>query len=238
MAGTTFHVLHYDTIGSTNDEVRRLAAEDAPHGIVVHADEQTAGRGRLARAWFSPPGNLYMSILLRLDLPPARLSELSFVTAVAVAEAVRGLLPQKAEVIVKWPNDVLVNGAKISGILLENADGVTVIGVGLNVLEAPPNNAYRTTTLAAAGGIATVDGARDLLLAELARLLDIWTADGFAPVRTAWLQRTYPPGTPLKVTIGSQILEGTFADMADDGALVLDTPAGPRRIVAGDVGVG
>ena len=93
---TMFHVLHYDTIGSTNDEVRRLAAEGAAHGTVVHADEQKSGRGRLARTWFSPPGNLYLSVLLRMDVPPARCAELSFVAAVAVADAVGQLLPKQA----------------------------------------------------------------------------------------------------------------------------------------------
>src|SRR5580658_4316630 len=87
-----FHIQHHERIGSTNDEARRLAAAGAPHGTVVHADEQAAGRGRFGRTWFSPPGNLYLSVLLRLDLPPAGSSELSFVTALTVADAVDALL--------------------------------------------------------------------------------------------------------------------------------------------------
>src|SRR3954468_19309176 len=113
-----FTVRHYDSIGSTNDEARRLAKEGAPHGTVVHADEQTAGRGRLMRTWFSPPGNLYMSILLRLDIPAPRLSELSFVASLAVAQTVEALLPKRLRPVLKWPNDVLVEDAKICGILL------------------------------------------------------------------------------------------------------------------------
>lgn len=233
-----FNVQHYDTIGSTNDEIRRLAAQGADHGTVVHADEQTAGRGRLARTWHSPAGNLYLSALLRLDLPPVRLAELSFVAAVAVAETVAGLLPKPDGIVAKWPNDVLVDGGKIAGILIETADGVTILGIGLNVLLAPASVGYKTATIAALGGIATVDGARDLLLHELERLITHWLDQGFPPIRQAWLDRTYPVGTRLRVNVGTAVVEGTFADLDLDGALLLDTEAGRRRIVVGDVSAG
>lgn len=232
---TMFHVLHYDTIGSTNDEVRRLAAEGAAHGTVVHADEQKSGRGRLARTWFSPPGNLYLSVLLRMDVPPARCAELSFVAAVAVADAVGQLLPKQAEIVVKWPNDVLVGGGKISGILLEQVDGVVVVGIGLNVLIAPSTAGYKTATIAASGGIASVDGARDLLLAAFGQHLTTWQEQGFAPIRAAWLARSYPIGAKLRVGVQGRTVEGAFAGLDVDGALLLDTPDGQRRIVAGDV---
>ena len=91
----TFDVRHYDRIGSTNDEAMRLAREGAAHGTIVHADEQTAGRGRLSRRWLSPPGNLYLSIVLRPDVPEARVVEIGFVAALAVADAVDALLPRR-----------------------------------------------------------------------------------------------------------------------------------------------
>jgi len=106
-----FTVRHFDAIDSTNDEARRIATQGAAHGTVIHADEQTAGRGRMARTWFSPPGNLYLSILLRLNIPPERIPELSFLTAVAVAETVEKLLPRRVRPMLKWPNDVLVADA-------------------------------------------------------------------------------------------------------------------------------
>lgn len=230
-----FTVLHYDTIGSTNDEARRLAGLGAEHGTVVHADQQNAGRGRLARAWFSPPGNLYMSLLLRLDLPARRLSELSFLAAVAVADMVAQLLPPRVGITLKWPNDVLADGGKISGILLETFDDATVLGIGVNVLLAPATAGYQTATIAALGGIATVDGARDLLLGALERRLAEWLAQGFEPIRLAWLARAYPIGTPLRVNVGHQPLTGGFAGLDHDGALLLDTEAGQRRVVVGDV---
>jgi BirA family biotin operon repressor/biotin-[acetyl-CoA-carboxylase] ligase len=233
-----FSVTHHRIIGSTNDEARRLAAEGAPHGTVVHADEQSSGRGRLAHTWVSPPGNLYVSIVLRTGQPPARTAELSFVTALAVADTVDTLLPPRTRATLKWPNDVLVDGAKIAGILLEQVDEATIIGIGLNVLEAPTNVAYPATTIVASGGIASVDGARDILLDRLARHLEVWSRNGFAPVRAQWLGRSYPIGAAIGTNSGGQSRAGAFAGMDVDGALLLDTPSGRQRIVAGDVTLG
>ncbi len=230
-----FIVKHHDTIGSTNDEARRLAMEGAPHGTVVHADEQTAGRGRLSRAWYSPPGNLYLSVVLRTGMPLARTAELSFVTAVAVAETVETLLPKRLKPILKWPNDVLVNGGKIAGILLESQDGATIVGVGLNMLEAPAKVSYKTTTIVANGGIASVDSARDILLDRFGKLLALWQAEGFAPIRAQWLARSYPVGAAIRVGAQGESIEGEFAGIDQDGALLLQTPNGVQRVLAGDV---
>ncbi|MGH6740629.1 MAG: biotin--[acetyl-CoA-carboxylase] ligase [Bradyrhizobium sp.] len=231
-----FDVRHYETIDSTNDEIRRLMSAGAGHGTVVHADEQTAGRGRLSRVWISQPGNLYMSVLLQPEVPVARRSELSFVAAIAVADAVAALLPKQARATLKWPNDVLVGGAKIAGILLEQIDKATIIGIGLDVLQAPADAGYKTTSIAASGGIATVDGARDILLARLAQHLESWQREGFAPIRQAWLARSCPIGTRLRVSVQGATVEGDFAGLDLDGALLLDAGEQRQRIVAGDVG--
>ena len=230
-----FEVRLYDRIGSTNDEARRLAQEGAQAGTVVCADEQTTGRGRQARTWYSPPGNLYLSVLLRPEVDSTRLPELAFVTALAVADTADALLPASVRASLKWPNDVLVNGAKIAGILLEQVDAALVIGVGFNVLHAPPNASYKVTTLATCGGLATVDGARSILLDRLARQLAAWEADGFAQVRAAWLARAHPLGAALRITLDGRALNGQFAGLDADGALLLETTEGRRRIVAGDV---
>jgi BirA family transcriptional regulator, biotin operon repressor / biotin---[acetyl-CoA-carboxylase] ligase len=230
-----FTVWHHQQIGSTNDEARRLAMDGAPHGTVVHADEQTAGRGRFTHTWFSPPGNLYLSVLLRTGQTAARAAELSFLAALAVADTVETLLPRQTRTILKWPNDVLVNGAKIAGILLEQIDEATIIGIGLNVLQAPSSMGHKTTTIVANGGIASVDGARDILLDRLRRHLTAWRADGFAPIRDQWLGRSYPIGAAIRATVGGQPIGGFFAGIDVDGALLLDTPNGHQRIVAGDI---
>jgi len=230
-----FTVAHHEKIGSTNDEARRLAQAGAPHGTVVHADEQTAGRGRMTHTWFSPPGNLYLSILLRTGQPAARTSELSLLAAIAVADTVETLLPRQIRAMLKWPNDVLINGAKIAGILVEHVDDATIIGIGLNVLQAPSNAAYKTTTIVANGGIASVDGARDILLGRLGHHLADWQSAGFAPIRERWLNRSYPVGAAIRANAGGQAVSGHFAGLDQDGALLLDTPQGRQRIVAGEI---
>lgn len=235
---TSFDVRHHDQLGSTNDEARRLAEADAAHGTVVHADRQTAGRGRLSRRWFSPPGNLYMSVVLRPGVPPTRMKELGFLAALAVADAVDALLPRQVRASLKWPNDVQVRGGKIAGILLEQAGDAVILGIGLNVLHAPDGVPYQVSTIVGCGGLATVDGTRDKLLAALGQWLMVWQQDGFAPIRTAWLVRAHPPGTPLNVRLADRFVNGVFAGLDEDGALLLDTPEGRGRIVAGDVQVG
>jgi BirA family biotin operon repressor/biotin-[acetyl-CoA-carboxylase] ligase len=230
-----FTVLRHATIGSTNTEARRLAAAGAAHGTVVHALEQTAGRGKLASAWFSPPGNLYVSILLRTGLPPGRSTELSFLSALALADTLEALLPAGAAVTLKWPNDVLVNGGKIAGILLEQTDDALVAGIGLNLMHAPVSTSYATTTVATHGGTASVDVARDILLGHFDRRYAAWRTEGFARIRSAWCDRSWPIGAEIHVKAGADTLTGAFAGLDLDGALLLETGSGRRRIVAGDV---
>jgi BirA family transcriptional regulator, biotin operon repressor / biotin---[acetyl-CoA-carboxylase] ligase len=230
-----FDVRHYDSVDSTNDEALRLARGGAPHGTVVHAREQTAGRGRFSRRWFSPPGNLYLSIILQLNIPAARSVEVGFFTALAVADAIDAMLPPRLRATLKWPNDVLVNDGKISGILLEQADDALILGIGVNVLREPSHVPYKVSTIVSCGGLAAVDDTRARLLSALADWLDVWQRDGFAPVRTAWLARAHPPGSPIRISVGERSVVGRFADLAHDGALVLETADGPVRMTAGDV---
>jgi len=232
---TAFDVRHYDQLGSTSDEARRLADAGASHGTVVHADQQTAGRGRLSRRWYSPPGNLYLSVVLRLDLPSPRSVELGFLASLAVADAVDALLPRQVRATLKWPNDVLVRDGKIAGILVEQAGEVMILGIGLNVLHAPGGVPYPVSTIVGCGGMGTVDGTREKLLAALAGWIEVWQQDGFAPIRTAWLARAHPPGSTLGVRLADHFVTGRFAGIDTDGALLLDTPQGRGRIVAGDV---
>ena len=230
-----FDIRHYDSIASTSDEAMRLAAKGAPHGTVVHADEQTTGRGRLSRQWFSPPGNLYLSIVLRLNLPAVRSVEIGFVAALAVAEAIDAMLPVRVRATLKWPNDVLVNNGKIAGILLEQAGDALILGIGVNVLQEPSRVSYRVSTIVGCGGLAAVDDTRARLLTALATWLDVWQQGGFDPVRTAWLARAHPPGSPIRISVTDRSIVGRFADLAHDGTLVVETADGPVRILAGDV---
>ncbi len=240
-----FDIRFHDSLGSTQDEARRLVQAGAAHGTVVTAREQTAGRGRHGRQWASPPGNVYLSILLRLDLPPSRVADLGFVAALAVADAVNAFLPDHAAL--KWPNDVLVDGAKISGILIEQVESVAIVGIGLNVLDVPKQTPYPVTSLATLTRRADarrrlpqageVEVARELLLDAFARWLDVWQSSGFEPVRAEWLLRAHPLGTKLHVSTSAEAIEGCFGGLDDDGALLLHTAQGLRRLLVGDVSI-
>jgi BirA family biotin operon repressor/biotin-[acetyl-CoA-carboxylase] ligase len=216
------------------DEARALALADAPHGSVVVAQVQRAGRGRSGREWLSPPGNLYMTAILRPNLDVRRAPELGFVVAVALADAVDKLAG--AGSTVKWPNDVLRRGAKLAGILLERLDGGAVLaGLGVNVAHAPADMPYPVTSLAAEGCYANTDSVLTALLRELAAGWDTWQTTGFDPVRQRWAARGPQRGAPLQVRLPGELVSGRFAGLAADGALLLDTAAGRRVLVAGDV---
>ena len=156
-------------------------------------------------------------------------------TALAVADTVEQLLPPMNKALLKWPNDVLVHGCKISGVLLEQAGDATIIGIGLNMSQAPANTVYKATTIVANGGTASVNAARDILLCHLEAYLATWRNGGFLPIRDLWLSRSYAVGAVLQVNQQGQAVSGAFAGLDNDGALLLDTPSGRRRILAGDV---
>jgi BirA family transcriptional regulator, biotin operon repressor / biotin---[acetyl-CoA-carboxylase] ligase len=230
--GWTVVALH--SVGSTNDEAARLAEVGAPEGTVVWAREQTGGRGRRGRSWASPVGNLYTSTIVRPDCPAARATELGFVAALAVAD----MVPPDRELRLKWPNDVLVGGGKVAGILPESSIGAdgraehVILGIGVNVGFAPslPEMRYPGACL---GG--TVEMALGTLAAALARRLAQWRRDGFEPVRAEWLAKAGPLGLEVDVKLGDELVRGRFAGMDREGALLLDTVSGPRRIVAGEL---
>lgn len=228
-------VWHHDRVGSTNDVARSMAEAGAPHATVIHADEQTAGRGRRLHTWFSPFGNLYLSVLLRTGQAARRNIELSFLSALAVADTVEQLLPSKIEVLLKWPNDVLVHGSKISGVLLEQVGDAIIIGIGLNISQAPTNTAYKTTTIVANGGTASVNAAREILLCSLGSYLATWRDTGFLPISDQWLSRSHAIGAVLQVNQQGGTISGVFAGLDSGGALLLDTASGRRRIFAGDI---
>ena len=223
-----------DTVGSTNDEAAQRADAGAPEGTVVWSREQTGGRGRRGRHWASPVGNLYTSTILRPDCPAQRAAELGFAAALAVAD----IVPAGREVRVKWPNDVLVDGGKIAGILLESAIGQTgqvqhvVAGIGVNVGFAPqlPEMRYPGSAL---GG--SVEAALEKLAAALAARLAEWRREGFETVRAAWLAKAGPLGAEVDVKLGEGLVRGRFAGLDREGALLLDTATGPRKIVSGEL---
>jgi BirA family transcriptional regulator, biotin operon repressor / biotin---[acetyl-CoA-carboxylase] ligase len=230
-----FVVQHHAVLASTMDAARAAARDGAPDGTVVVAERQTQGRGRHGRNWFSPAGNLYASILLRPGLPPARMSELGFIVALAAADAVDTVLPG-GRARLKWPNDVLVDGGKVAGILVEIIeDNAAVIGIGLNISRVPEAAPYPVTCLRDAGATTSPQAVLTHLLAALELRLAHWSKRGFTRAREAWLARGPASGEMVSVRIGTRIDAGRFAGLDADGALLLAADGGVRRVVAGEV---
>ncbi len=205
---------------------------------MVMADEQTAGRGRRGRAWFSPVGNLYCSIVLDRGYDPVRSSDLVFVAAVALREALEAVTPG-ATFVCKWPNDILCNGAKVSGMLLEMAQPFVILGVGVNVVAGPPADMaqYPATCLTDAGSKADAQAVCAAFGDRLEFWYDGWRTDGFDPVRQAWLDHAAGVGQAVTVRLAdTTVLEGRFGGLDANGALLLETPDGTRQpVMAGDV---
>ncbi|HEU5319212.1 MAG TPA: biotin--[acetyl-CoA-carboxylase] ligase [Methylomirabilota bacterium] len=233
----TARVVRLGAVDSTQTAAFALAADGAPDGTAVVADTQRAGRGRQGRAWEDEPGaSLLVSLVVRPALPLAALPQLSLAAAVAVAEALAEAAGLPARL--KWPNDVLVGGRKIAGILLESRLGsgrpVVVIGIGVNLDQRgfPLSLAGQATSVRLAGGRPL---GREAALAAVLAAVDGWRArlerEGFAPVRERWRALADTLGRPVRV----DDVEGTAVDLDADGALLVDTAGGRRRVVAGDV---
>jgi BirA family biotin operon repressor/biotin-[acetyl-CoA-carboxylase] ligase len=213
--------VHFRLTDSTNERARALAAGGAPHGTLVTADEQQAGRGRQGRSWSAPPRSaVLMSVVLR------ELSEtLPLAAAVAVCEA----LPVDARI--KWPNDVWIGGRKVAGILVEARpqEGWAVLGIGLNVATEEFPEELHATSLLLEGAPITVEAALDALLATL----EAWLARPAAEVLAAWRSRDALLGETVRWANGSK--QGTAAGVDSSGALIVDTADGRVTLDAGEV---
>lgn len=236
---------HFETIDSTNEEARRLAAQGSAAPVWITADHQTAGRGRRGRAWDSPTGNLAATLLINPQKPVAECAQLSFAAALAVSDMVAAFAPRH-DIKVKWPNDVLADGRKISGILLESASsGATpqwlAIGIGVNLARHPTDTEFPATSLkalhaAAPGSIPAPREALTQLAASFAKWYEVWRARGFSPIRDAWLSRAAMLGSRIKARLANEETTGLFEGIDDTGALILRESADrTRAIAAGEV---
>lgn len=213
-----------------------LARGGVEEGVWLRAERQSAGRGRQGRAWSSPAGNFYGSTTVRLRAADPAAPSLALVAAVALYEAVAAFAPN-APLQLKWPNDLLLDGAKLAGILLERAGGAVVVGVGVNLDHHPELPDRVTTSLAAQGMPVAAEPFAEVLAAAFERWLERWRGEGLHPVRTRWMQHAHPIGTALTARLpdgGS--LDGLFDGLDADGALILRLASGGRRVIhAGDV---
>jgi BirA family transcriptional regulator, biotin operon repressor / biotin---[acetyl-CoA-carboxylase] ligase len=244
-----FNIIRLTETVSTNTEAMRRALSGESLPFWVTAERQTGGKGRSGRTWVSEPGNLHASLAIAPGCEPARVAELSLVAGVAFAETVRALAATTpaadlAAIRLKWPNDLLVHHAKCGGILVETATDlsadkrlVAVIGFGLNLVIHPSDIGQGATHLKAEG----IDGDAHAALAKLAEAMDAalrtWDrGEGFAKIRTRWLQAALPRREPMRINTGDRTVEGTFAGLDLDGALMLrDTAGRIQRFTFGDV---
>lgn len=229
--------------GSTNADLVELAVQGWDEGHWLRAERQTAGRGRLGRDWQDGAGNLQASTLIRLRGGDPPVSGLGLLVGVALHEALSDLAPQ-AGLSLKWPNDLMAGSpgllAKLAGILLERVGDAVIVGVGVNVANAPHVEGRATVALSERPGGQAIGAAMvmDALGQSFDRWLARWRTEGFAPIRAAWLAAAHPPGTRLSINSGTDSpLLGRFEGVAEDGALLLGLDDGGQTVVhSGDVG--
>ena len=235
-AGYRLH--SFDTIDSTNAEALRRIADGTTGGDILWAGEQTGGRGRRGRLWSSPPGNLYVTITV--PTPADRLvGQLAFVAALGAGEAVRGLLASPDLLQYKWPNDLMLDGRKLGGILIEASprgqSNLVAIGMGLNVAVSP--SGLRAVSLKEMGLAVSVRQ----ILQEVCQSFDhwyrVWLQEGFAPVRKRWLEAAHRKGDRIDVRFPDDtMIDGSFNGIDPNGALILEQSGGKIDLIsAGEV---
>lgn len=245
---SAYRLAAFESLDSTNDEARRNAVNAAPEGLVVLAKEQTKGRGRRGRTWISEPGNLFCSLLLRPHIEILEAAKLSFVAALAIHSTIEEVAGHSnCDIKCKWPNDVLVDGNKISGILLESqaqsGQGVhskmldwLIVGIGINLCHCPDNtpypagyvNAYRAYPIAP-------EQMLTILITQFDYWFKQWQSLGFQGIQQEWLKRAKGVGEEITVNLQNEVLTGIFETLDPDGCLVLRHGKEKRIISAGDV---
>ena len=226
-----------DVVGSTNAEAFALAQAGECGPFWVTARAQTAGRGRRGRSWTSDPGNLYTSLLLSDPSPPVHAAELSFVAALAAHDAVSEVTGLARRLTIKWPNDLLCDGAKLVGILIEGQGPSVVIGIGINCAHHPAGTPYPATDLATRGVSVSPERLFEALAPAMQRRLAQWDRGaGFASIRADWLARAVGIGDEVHVATTERDVHGRFEGIDDAGCLMLRLPDGRiEAIAAGDV---
>lgn len=245
MTSPQVEILRLDEVDSTNAEARRLAEAGRLAPVWITARRQTAGRGRRGRAWSSETGNLAATLLAVTRRPPAEAAQVTFVAALAAHDLVAAFVDPD-RVRIKWPNDVMVDGKKACGILLESgahpAGGLWLaVGVGVNLAHAPddverPAVAVAQTLRADLAYAPPPEAALAVLAEAFDAWWDRWERYGFAPIRDAWAARAQGLGGPAVARLGHEAVEGTAEGLADDGSLRLRLADGTLRLIsAGDV---
>lgn len=237
-----FRLECHEVLESTSTLLKQRAEAGAAEGLAIQALRQSAGRGRQGRGWDSPAGNLYISVLLRPAVPLREAPQWSFVAAVALVKTLKPLLPAAAQPTLKWPNDLLLDGAKAAGILVETGVAANheldwiCIGIGVNIASKPSLPDRATACLAK---YLPDPPAPEILAAQLLQNLAHWhdlrLAQGFAPIRDAWLRHAPAMGAPVSVKRDGALIEGRFAGLSPEGGLLLAKGREVQLILAGEI---
>ncbi len=229
------------TTPSTQDMVRALADTGEAEGLVIQALQQTKGRGRHGNQWSSPMGNLYASLLLRPSCKADQAGQMAFVVALALSSAMDNVIEDGHQKTLKWPNDVLIDGKKISGILLESkldSHGrldYMVVGTGVNIFAAPDGaiglDSIKRERLA-------INAFRDMYLSCLLKVYEEWQDKGFLGIRDEWLKQAHGIGKPIKIRLPETTHEGVFLGIDEKGTLVADIDGDIKKFTSGEVHFG
>lgn len=238
-----YHLLSFETIDSTNEEAKRLAANGGSHGAVIWAKEQTKGKGRAGRDWECLPGNLFVTMLLQPGCDITLIPQLTYVASLAALHTIQDVLPEDAEVTLKWPNDILINGKKVAGILLESfmvprdEQRWVAVGLGMNIEDSPKHVPFPATSLKEEG--VEIISAKIVLSRYVHCFVEVynqWSRKGFSAIRRQWNNAAWSLGGRVRISLPHEEVEGTFKHIDLDGGLVIQiTPTKKRIIHAGDM---
>lgn len=227
----------YKTLPSTQDTLKDMLKENAtlPEGYVVLTDKQTNGYGRHGRAWGGDVGNLYMSFLLRPSQTLANPAQIALISGLALTQTIENNIKSTEELILKWPNDVLISNQKCAGILIEGVDDGFIVGIGVNIISASLDHATHLNAHS------ETEIKHNVFYRQFFDMLDQfytdWLNKGFASFRDMFINRTYPKGTHIGVNINRHRVTGKFDNIDKDGSLILlcDETGDLRKITSGDV---
>ncbi|MBP6950677.1 MAG: biotin--[acetyl-CoA-carboxylase] ligase [Alphaproteobacteria bacterium] len=231
----------FDSLPSTMDEARAKALAGAEEGTVVVAFQQSQGRGRRGRVWESLPGNLCFTYISTIKAPLAEAPQLSFVACVAIGERLRSLLPPTHSLTYKWPNDLLLNGKKVGGILLEalslpeKRERGYLIGCGINLKTPPQQVRYPATSFQEEGIYLSLKEVLSAIVSSLEHYIDVWRKDGFAPIHALWMKDVANFEKEIVFDLEGKTYEGVFEGIDESGFLLLNTPQGKMKLMAGEI---
>jgi BirA family biotin operon repressor/biotin-[acetyl-CoA-carboxylase] ligase len=228
-----FNLLVFEEIDSTNNEAKRLIQSGALDRLVIWSKQQSYGRGRYGRSWNSQEGNLYMSILLPIQCSLAKAAQLSFVMGLCVHDVINDLAKKnkiKLDINLKWPNDVLIQGSKIAGILLESLpeedSGWIVLGLGVNVEHTP--DVENATSLKELGIKSNVGHLLGMVMNKFDYYHNMWSLYGFSKIRQLWLKKAYKIGEVVTITDIKNRISGVFETIDKDGAMKIKIASGEK----------